>query len=245
MRPGVYMKKCRKMKKMRSEWIGSSIDSLFPRVCHVCGSQLGPGDRYVCASCLSALPRTHYHRLEDNPMERRFMGRFPFERAAGHFFYSRDSALAGLIHDFKYRSFRGLARMLGAMMGRELLSTGFLAEVEAVQPVPMYWFKRATRGYNQSREIALGFSSATGIPVIDAVRAVRAHRTQTSLREAERRRNLSGIFRVTDAEALRGRGILLLDDVCTTGATLAETARTIHEAASGVRLTMLTLGVTF
>lgn len=227
------------------DWLRSTLDALFPRECHACGTLLGPDERFVCASCLARFPRTRYHRQPDNAMERRFMGLFPFERATGLFFYSRDSEISGLIHDFKYRGFPGLARMMGRVMARELLPAGFFDGIDVIQPVPLHWLRQATRGYNQSRELALGLSSETGLPVVDAVKAVRHHRTQTSLTSEARRRNLRGIFRVTDPQALAGRGVLLLDDVCTTGTTLAELARAVHDSVAGVRIVMLTLGVTF
>lgn len=68
-------------------------DFIFPRRRHICGVTLAaspgtPAPEYVCPRCLSELPRTLYHRRPNNPMEDRFAGIFPFERASGHFFYS-------------------------------------------------------------------------------------------------------------------------------------------------------------
>ena len=108
------------------------IDYMYPRVCHVCGEPLTQGARYVCASCLSRMPRTLYHRQPDNAMEQRFMGLFPFRQASGHFFYSRGSDLAILMHDLKYHRFRGLARYLGEVVGGELLTTGFLSDIDMI-----------------------------------------------------------------------------------------------------------------
>lgn len=221
------------------------IDYMYPRVCHVCGEPLTQGARYVCASCLSRMPRTLYHRQPDNAMEQRFMGLFPFRQASGHFFYSRGSDLAILMHDLKYHRFRGLARYLGEVVGGELLTTGFLSDIDMILPVPMHFLKQARRGYNQSAEIARGVSRVSGIPVAGNLKAVRGHKTQTSMTLDQRLHNTSGLFRLERAGEVDSRGVLLLDDVCTTGATLSAAAEAILKVAPEAKISLLTLGVTF
>ncbi|MDE5870046.1 MAG: ComF family protein, partial [Muribaculaceae bacterium] len=71
----------------------SLLDFIFPRVCHICGTNLSSDEKCLCAPCIGRLPRTLYHRQKGNPMEMRFAGNFPFEKASGHFFYSSDSEL--------------------------------------------------------------------------------------------------------------------------------------------------------
>lgn len=221
------------------------LEFIFPRQCHICGVKLGGSERYVCATCLSRLPRTLFHRQRDNAMEQRFMGQFPYRQATGHFFYSRGSELAVLMHDLKYHRFRGLARYMGEVVASELLPTGFLTDIDVVVPVPMHALKQARRGYNQTVEIARGLSQVTGIAVAQNLRAVRNHRTQTSMTLAQRLKNTEGVFGVRNAGELGGKGVLLLDDVCTTGATLSEAATTLTDACPDIELSLLTLGVTF
>lgn len=223
----------------------SITDVLFPRTCHICGNTLTHGVKFICPVCRARLPRTNFHRLADNAMERRFMGRFPFEHASGFFFYSRESDLSQLIQDFKYRRFPGLARELGKIIGEELSVTPFLAGIDMIIPIPLHWRKLAVRGYNQSFQLGLGISDITGIPVADNLYATRHHRTQTALSLDARRRNTSGIFALRRPEELSGKGVLLLDDVCTTGTTLSSAAEIITALVPDVRLSLLTLGVTF
>ena len=220
-------------------------DFIYPRQCHICGGALSGNERYICPVCLAAMPRTLYHREPDNAMERRFMGQFPYRQATGHFFYSRESEIAMLMHDLKYHRFRGLARYLGEVVGRELLTTGFLSDIDLIVPVPMHWLKQARRGYNQTVEIARGLSDVSGIPVSENLKAVRSHRTQTSLTLAQRLKNTEGVFRLERPHELDGKGVLLLDDVCTTGTTLATAAIELTSKAGNVRLSLLSVGVTF
>lgn len=178
-------------------------------------------------------------------MEQRFMGLFPFERATGHFFYSRGSGLSTLIAELKYNHYRGIGRMFGNVVGSELITTPFLSDVDMFVPVPMHFLKKAKRGYNQVEEICKGLTEATGIPTVTALKAVKGHRTQTSLTLEQRRANTSGIFRVREPESISGKHIMLVDDVCTTGSTLTSAAEAILTAVPTARISLLTLAVTF
>lgn len=228
-----------------TDWLSDILDFAFPRRCHVCGGNLAPHERFACSHCLASLPRTGYHRRRLNPMEERFAGHFPFVRATGHFFYTRESSLSILIQDMKYRRFPAIGEMLGGVVAAELYPSGFFDGIDCVVAVPMHYMKRIRRGYNQTDHIALGISRAAGVPVVRGLRAVRPHRTQTALTLEQRRDNTAGIFRAPDPSLLEGRGVLLVDDVCTTGATLSAAATEIMRAAPGCRLTLLSLGVTF
>lgn len=221
------------------------LDLMIPPRCHICGDTLMRSEEFLCHRCASTLPRTLYHSRKDNPMEMRFAGRFPFRRAAGHFFYTRGSSLASLIHDFKYRNFPSLARRLGNIMGEELKNVGFLNDVDAICPIPMHWSKKMRRGYNQTEYLAAGISEITKIPVSNDLKAIKRHSTQTHLSPLERQQNTQGIFTLRNAEKYQGKHVILLDDVCTTGATLTSAADTIMAQAPGAEISLLTLAVTF
>ena len=223
----------------------SVLNFIFPAECHVCGEKLGPAERYICPFCLSKMPRTLYHRMKDNPMERRFMGQFPFRAATGHFFYSRGSEISQLIQDMKYRGFKGLGRHLGSIVAAELLPTGFLSEIDVIVPVPMHFYKKARRGFNQTEEIALGIKDVTSVPISLNLRAGKGHKTQTSLTLDQRRVNLEGVFKVKNPGELSGKRVLLVDDVCTTGATLSSAACCLVSDVQGIELSLLSIGVTF
>lgn len=227
------------------KFLTSVADFIFPRECHLCGGMLDSQTRFVCPACMAEMPRTLYHRMKDNPMERRFMGQFRYRAATGHFFYSRGSKIASLMQDLKYRHFSGLAHFLGETVASELLPTGFLSDIDYIMPLPMHFIKKARRGYNQTEIISQGISAVAGIPVASNLRAVRPHRTQTALSLEQRLLNTRDIFHVVRPEELKGKTILLVDDVCTTGATMGSAAMTLCEAAPDVELVLLTVGVTF
>lgn len=221
------------------------FDFLFPRTCHVCGTRLSSKEEYVCELCLTKLPRTRYHLLKDNAMEQRFMGIVPYERVTACYFYSRSSEVAIILQDLKYRHFQGLARFMGRCMAKELLATGFFSDIDVIMPVPMHWLKKARRGYNQTEEIAKGLSEVIGIPIVGNLRAKRGHRTQTSLSLEMRRKNTKDVFRLDSPEEMEGKHVLILDDVCTTGATLTSAAEVVCTATNDIKISILSLATTF
>lgn len=229
---------------MKNNIFHALADIVLPPECHICGEALLSGEKFICQPCFRALPRTHYHRRPDNPVEMRFAGLFPFDRATSLFFYGADSRIASLIHDFKYRGFPSLGRHLGFLAGQELLYAGWLNDIDFVCPVPLHWWKRMIRGYNQSEEIAKGIAEACGIDLTLELAARRHHRTQTSMSEEQRRQNTRGIFRLRHPGRYAGKTILLVDDVCTTGATLTSAAEAILRAQPEARLVILTLATT-
>lgn len=224
--------------------IREMLEFVFPRECHLCGCRLEPDETGICRQCFLSLPRTHYHDRDLNPFEERFAGIFPFERGTAHLFYSRSGDVARLVHDFKYRRYPSLAREMGRLVGEELDQIGFFDGMEFVQPVPMNWFRRGMRGYNQAEQVARGVALAAGLRMADVLRMPGYHHSQTRLGAAEREKNIRGKFTLVSPDTLRDRGVLLLDDVCTTGATL-RAAGTILSSIPGIRLRLLSLACTY
>lgn len=220
------------------------LDFFLPATCHLCGSMLADGERTFCVRCIERLPRSLYHLMPMNPMERRFAGIVPFVRATGYFIYSRNSELAGAIHDMKYRRFPSVGTRLGEIVGEELRMAGFFDGVDCVCGVPMHWVKKAKRGYNQADFIARGISHASGLPVVSAIESAKGHKTQTAMSLEQRQENLKGSFRVVRPELLSGKGLVIVDDVCTTGATMRTLAATIAEEVADCRVYLLSVGVT-
>ena len=219
-------------------------DFFLPRTCHLCGCRLRGSEEIFCVRCIENLPRSLYHLMPLNPMERRFAGLGPFVRATGHFIYSRNSELAAAVHDMKYRKFPSVGKRLGEIVGEELNMAGFFSGADYISPVPMHWWKQLRRGYNQADFIAKGMSLATGLPLVSALEASRSHKTQTAMTIEQRQANLAGSFRINDPEKLRGKGLVIVDDVCTTGATLRTLANEVMSSVPDCRLYLIAICVT-
>lgn len=139
--------------------------------------------------------------------------------------------------------------MVGSANGCRRSPSGVFDDLDAIVPVPLHWLRQIRRGYNQSERLAQGISRICHVPVWQPAIAGR-HRTQTALAADARRRNVTGIFQMKKhaadhwRELNRPPRLLLVDDVCTTGATLSSLAETLTQALPGVRLRILTLAVT-
>jgi ComF family protein len=147
--------------------------------------------------------------------------------------------LRELIHLYKYGRIRTLARPLG-----EFALSAFPRDehLDGIVPVPLHWRRRWQRGFNQSELIARFLSRRTGIPVVAALRRARSTASQAGLSNTRRRRNVTGAFRCPRrlVAAVRGRRLLLIDDVMTTGSTAAACAFALKRAGAA-RVALLTI----
>lgn len=218
------------------------LSLVIPASCPVCGKRLGRVEAVVCASCEVTAPLTNLWREPHNPMNERFWGLMPVERASAFLWYVEGSAWRDVVHNFKYGGQWRVAYNMGRWFGAELRESGLYADVDVVVPVPLHLARRMWRGYNQSEYIARGIARELGVKV--DTRSVGRHRynsSQTHHRKVERWDNVEGIFRVRRADALRGKHILLVDDVFTTGATIMSLGETILRSTEDVRLSVATL----
>ena len=101
-----------------------------------------------------------------------------------------------------------------------------------VVPVPLHWRRRWVRGYNQAEVLARGVARGLGLRDLDLLRRVEATTPLAGLGRAERARSMRGAFRVRGSPDLKGRTVLLVDDILTTGATCGAAARALNRAGA-------------
>lgn len=222
-------------------WLLSFVRLFFPRQCAACGASLQEGEEGLCMKCNMDMPRTNYHLRKDNPVERLFWGKIPLERATSYFFYQKGSSFRQILHQLKYGGRKDLGELMGRFMAAELASAGFFKDVDRIVPVPLHPRKRKLRGYNQSECIAHGISAVTGIPM-DTSSVIRKKHTDTQTRKStyERWENVDGIFHLLHPGRLRGKHVLIVDDVLTTGSTTTACADAFKGVES-IRISILTL----
>ena len=215
----------------------------FPQCCLICGKTLLEGEEYLCFHCLSNMPRTHLYLQKDNEMEKELWGKLPIERSSAYLYYSKGGDVKKLLTELKYRGNADLGCFLGRCMTREMLSSGFFQGIDGIITVPLHPRKQKIRGYNQSIMLANGISSITNIPVWNDL-LIRTQYTQTQTRKGsyERWLNVKDIFECTSPEQLKGKHVLLVDDVFTTGATLVACADAFRQIPD-LRFSVLTLAL--
>lgn len=221
------------------------MDLISPRLCVVCGRRLAPTERSLCSVCVLHLPRTTYQFTpEDNLMARLFWGQVPIERSAALMFYEPHSEMAQMVYRLKYDNRPDIGEDLGRLMASEMQMARFFDDIDFLLPVPLSPKRLRQRGYNQSEMLTVGISDITKIPVVTNVLKRRFFRqSQTTLSRQDRQENVTDMFCLSKADVLQDKHVLLVDDICTTGATLTACANVLKEIPS-VRISILTLGLT-
>ena len=227
---------------MLSDMLRDMLSLIAPALCPICGRELHSKGSVVCPMCEMMAPMTNLWREQHNIMCERFWGLMPVERASAFVWYVEGNPWRDMVHRFKYAGQWRVAYNVGRWYGAELRESGLYGDVDVVVPVPLHLGRRLWRGYNQSEYIARGIARELGVEVdAGAVRRHRYNRSQTTQRADERWDNVEGIFRVKHPERLKGKHILLVDDVFTTGATIMSLGSAILSAVENARLSVAVL----
>lgn len=218
----------------------SVLHMLFPHVCCGCGNDMMGGDSVLCLKCVDAMPETNFESHPGNPIEKKFWGRLDLAGATACYYFTRESLMQTFMHEFKYRGNKDLGWQLGMMMGERLAKSARF-NMDALIPLPLFESKERKRGFNQATILAEGMAERLHLPVLkDAITRSTHTDTQTKKGRVDRWLNMEGRFCLNKPDAVRGKHILLIDDVITTGATL-EACGTELLAAGNVQLSIATL----
>lgn len=221
----------------------SLLQALFPSACACCGDVMIPGEKQICLNCLADLTATLYSGHDDNRTERLLGGRSRFLHATSIFVFRKGNTVQKLIHAMKFHGNSDLCVLMGRQMGMELLRSGRFDDVDLLVPVPLHWRRRLQRGYNQSELLCRGIGQVLGRPVNSRALVRHRYTQQQSLQDStDRERNVEGAFRVRRPDDLRGKHILLIDDVLTTGATLGSCCDVL-EKVNGLKISIATLSI--
>jgi len=219
---------------------------VFPRICTACREDLPPPlEGPLCGSCLLKLRRL------SGPACRRCGKPWagpeaccydcrkklsPVDAVRAVFPYR--TPLPELLYSFKYGGRLWVGRALGDWMAGAFRLQAGLEGADALVPVPLHPARERRRGFNQARLLAQAVSRASGLPVVEALHRRRNTRPQWGLSRGEREGRMAGAFEASGP--VKGRKVLLIDDVCTSGATLEACGRALREGgAASVRAFVL------
>lgn len=216
------------------------LNLIFPKLCSSCGHSLLKKEQTICLSCQITLPKTNYHLDINNPVNKLFWGRVRIEMAASFYLFTKKSKVQNVLHQLKYRDDKNAGFVLGKLYGYELKRSNHFQRIECIVPVPLHLRKLKKRGYNQSEWIAEGIASSMKIPTItnSLFRKIDSE-TQTKKKRYSRWENVENIFDLKNAHLLRGKSVLLVDDVITTGATLEACANVLLKEHCKVYIAVL------
>ncbi len=218
---------------------------IAPRACVVCGRRLAICENVICTVCNIHLPRTRFHRIPyDNRMARFFWGQIPIRRATAYFYYEPHSEISRIIFSMKYFNHPEDGEIMGRMLAGEIKDDGFFEGIDVIVPVPLAKKRMRARGYNQSTEIARGISQITDIPVRDDVVIRKSFKgSQTKMNKWQRVENVEDAFELKKPEMIKGKHVLIVDDVVTTGSTIKSCAKEMMKCGN-IEFSVISLGFT-
>ena len=202
------------------DWIHQLLDLFFPPKCPFCGKVLDHAG--ICPACEKALPWT-----EEGAGLRELPGGL---QCAAPLWYE-GKVREGLL-SFKFQGARAAAGPLGELVAR-CAAERFSGAFDVVTWVPVSRRRLRSRGYDQARLLAESACRLWAVRPEQLLQKITDNPAQSGLtEEAARRANVLGVYEAAEPERIQGYRILLVDDICTTGATLAECARTLRDAGA-------------
>jgi ComF family protein len=226
--------------RLLAEIKDSLLHLAFPHVCEGCGSSLPTTDNLLCVRCLAALPETRFHLHDNNPIEKIFWGRLQVTHATAQYYFTKESLMQHLMHQLKYTGNKPIGHFLGRLMGNALIESKRFHDIDALVPLPLFPSKEFKRGYNQATILCEGIAEVFDKPILkNAIIRTTHTESQTKKGRVERWQNMEGRFELRDEVSVRGKHLLLIDDVITTGATLEACGSELLESAAELSIATL------
>ena len=220
-----------KRRHMRHVFVRRMAQLFFPNKCIFCGTIIAAEKEYlICESCLQDLYSDRHINAgltlgstDMGPAKVRVDGLFCGVEYVGR---ARNAII-----DFKFNGKRFYGKTLAWIFARVLYQWKECFDI--IIPVPISGHRLRDRGYNQAEEVGKGISGCLGVSMeAGALRKVRDTPRQSKLKGMQRVDNVAGAFEVINPENIRGRNVLLIDDILTTGSTLGECAGALYKAGA-------------
>ena len=219
------------------------LNFFFPRTCFACGEDLKT-THLLCPSCLKKVEPIKGFICARCGMPLNSGGKYCYNchgsKAAKYKCSFIRSALKfneptrALVHSFKYERYLNIAPYFAELMYNTYRKNAEYREAAFLVPVPIHKSRQRKRGFNQAEVLATQLSKICGIPVLNALVRVKNTASQTKLTREARKENVTDAFILAKnmGPKINKEAVILIDDVCTTGATLEECARVLKETGA-------------
>ena len=198
------------------------LDLLFPLKCMLCGKLLQKEEVTLCRSCVCSDLPEYEGKAKEVPF---------FEDCAAPFVY--EPPIRDAILKLKFHGMQSYVRQFAAWMAVSVRDK-LTGKYDYISWVPCSRLRVWTRGFDQAKLLALALAKELDAEPVRTLKKIRHNRKQSrTTNAAMRRANVLGAYRAVDPDWLRGKRILLIDDVLTTGATLSECGKVLRMAGSG------------
>ncbi len=220
------------------------LNLFFPDVCYACNSLLTDNELHICTNCRHEIPLTNFHDDSNNAVHKTLYGRVKLENATALLHFSKKGIVQQLMHNLKYRGHETIGTVLGQWLGEELKALEGYRAIEVVVPVPLHKAKLRKRGYNQVDKFALALSRALGAELnTTTLVKITNSKTQVFKDRLKRSSDINSNFTVVDLDSLRGKHVLLVDDIITTGATIEACANAMNKIHD-IKLSLALMAIT-
>lgn len=216
-----------------SSVLSDVMSVVSPRLCPSCGCALTEKEECLCHGCQAQLASSSggFASLPGNPMEQRVRELIGMEiPCAALAPYVHEGVSGKVVAAFKYRGERALAVHMGRMLGFSLSGSGRFSGYGTCVPVPLHPQRFRARGYNQAEELCRGMAEATGWDVCRMLDRVVNTSAQARLQRYDRWGNAKGIFKIAEDVRIPAGGVIVVDDVFTTGATVCAAISALKDA---------------
>lgn len=229
------------------------LEVLFPSCCAACGQKLMQEEQAVCSSCIASIVRTEHAYLPNNGIDMLLAERMKSERHKIHYehgaafaYYNRErgQGLRQLIERGKFGNQPNprIFDILGRIAASEYTGSVLLEDIDLLVPVPLHPRRLRERGFNQAEYICKGIHDITKIPIdTEHLMRVRNNPHQSRSMLDKREENVKNLFAIRYPEEWKGKHILLVDDVITSGSTIFECMKQLS-SIRGCRVSVFALG---
>ena len=216
------------------------IALIYPPCCVGCMIVLVKNESYLCTRCLLNLP--YFDSSPDQNRRSLIFSFLPKEVSVQVYLVFNKKGLAqAILYGFKYRGNKALAVLMGRYFGTSLVLKR--TQTDYLIPIPLHSDKEQKRGSNQSREIARGLSEKTGIPIKDdVILRIRQDKSQSKQDRIARWQNQKEVYAGLKLDALKGKSVIVVDDVITIGATMVAVCELIAPKVRKITILALAMG---
>ena len=197
------------------------LSLIYPPKCVFCGTVIDKSD--ICEECEKTLPFTKGDSIYQ---------KFPFVDKCISPLYYKDYVRRAVLR-FKFAGCSCYSRRLGGIMSECAENNLDCGSIDMVSCIPLSRKRMHDRGYNQAELLAKEISKKIGVEYLPTLKKIRHNTAQSTIKDSKQRAaNVIGAYRVIDAEEVKGKYILLVDDVVTTGSTVSECARILKKSGA-------------